>query len=192
MDAIKIKENQYYSTEDIFALPDGKRAEIIDGRWFDMAPPSPNHQRIVGLLFRKISDYLDSKGGQCEVFPAPFAVFLNADDRNYVEPDLSVVCDPDRIDERGLKGAPDLVVEVVSPSSKRMDYYIKLFKYRTAGVREYWIVNPETRVSNIFCFNNDVEKVDQVRFEDPLGSYIYPDLAIRIADDFEKKEGAGS
>ena len=186
MDAIKLYEDYNYSVEDIYALPDGKRAEIIDGRWYDMAPPSPNHQRIISIIHWRLKDYIKKTGGDCEVFPAPFAVFLNADDRNYVEPDIAVVCDPSRIDDQGLKGAPDLVVEVVSPSSKRMDYYIKLFKYRTAGVREYWVVNPLTKVSNVFYFDDDEEKADgdQVSFDDPLTSHIYPDFSIRIADEF--------
>ena len=127
VDATNFENRIHYNVKDIYALPEGKRAEIIDGRWYDMAHPSPNHQRLVGFLYSKLREYIRKKGGDCEVFPAPFAVFLNADDRNYVEPDLSVVCDRDRIDERGLKGAPDLVAEVVSPASKRMDYYIKLF-----------------------------------------------------------------
>ena len=76
------------------------------------------------------------------VYPAPFAVFLNQDDKTYVEPDVTVVCDADRLDDKGCNGAPDWIVEIVSPGSYRMDYLIKLFKYRTAGVKEYWIVNP--------------------------------------------------
>ena len=184
MDAAKKFEN--YNIDDIYALPDGLRAEIIDGRWYDMAPPSANHQRLVGMLYRKISDYIESKGGDCEVFPAPFAVFLNADSQNYVEPDITVVCDPGRIDDRGLNGAPDMVIEVVSPSSTRMDYMIKLFKYRTAGVREYWVVNPMTRVTDIFYFDDDEEKADgnQVSFDDAITSHIYKDFSIRISDYF--------
>lgn len=92
---------------------------------------------------------MDAHAGQGEVFPAPFAVFLNADDRNYVEPDISVVCDKNRIDDRGCNGAPNWVIEITSPSKSQMDYGIKLFKYRMAGVREYWIVNPQKKTQDI-------------------------------------------
>ena len=74
---------------------------------------------------------------------APFAVFLNADDKNYVEPDISVICDKSKLTDKGCNGAPDWIIEIVSSGSRRMDYYTKLFKYRTAGVREYWIVDPD-------------------------------------------------
>lgn len=83
--------------------------------------------------------------GDCFVFPAPFAVFLNENDKNYVEPDISVICDKNKITEKGCNGAPDWGAEIVSPSSRQMDYYKKLFKYRTAGVREYWVVDSEKR-----------------------------------------------
>lgn len=107
------------------------------------APPNRGHQRIVGELYTIINNYIKKKNGRCEVDIAPFAVFLNEDDNNYVEPDISVICDEDKLNDRGCSGAPDWIIEVVSPSSRRMDYIIKLFKYRTAGVREYWIVDPE-------------------------------------------------
>ena len=129
--------------EDIYALPDGTRAELIDGQIYYMAPPSRRHQQILGSLYRKIADYIDGKQGACEVDIAPFAVFLNDDDINYVEPDISVICDKNKLTDKGCVGAPDWIIEVVSPGSRRMDYYTKLFKYRTAGVREYWLVDPD-------------------------------------------------
>ena len=82
------------------------------------------------------------KKGECEVYAAPFAVFLNKDDHNYIEPDISVICDKNKLDDRGCNGSPDWVIEITSPSDPQRDYGIKLFKYRTAGVREYWIINP--------------------------------------------------
>ena len=137
------EQEKKYTVEDIYALPEGTRAELIDGDMYMLAAPGRTHQRILGSMYRKISDYIDVNNGSCEVDIAPFAVFLNEDDRTYVEPDISVVCDPSKLDERGCNGAPDWIVEIVSPGSKRMDYFTKLFKYRTAGVREYWIVDPE-------------------------------------------------
>lgn len=105
-----------------------------------------------GKLNQKIANYIDSSGGDCKVIPAPFAVFLNEDNTNYVEPDISVICDKDKLDNRGCNGAPDWIIEIASPSNQHMDYEIKLFKYRSAGVREYWIVNPDDTYSKCIRF----------------------------------------
>lgn len=118
MDALKKEDN--YTIEDIYALPDGQRAELIDGKIYYMAPPSLKHQRISGRLYQSIANYIDSKNGKCEVLAAPFAVFLNDDDINYLEPDISVICDIFKLDEKGCHGAPDWVIEIVSPGSKRL------------------------------------------------------------------------
>ena len=103
-----------------------------------MAPPSTGHQRLVHFFDKKIGNYIDAHHGKCEVFPAPFGVFLKDDKGNdaYVEPDISVICDPDKLDNKGCHGAPDWVIEIVSPSSKRMDYLRKMNLYLMAGVRE--------------------------------------------------------
>ena len=85
--------NLLYTTDDIYNLPDGTRAELINGQMFMMAPPSARHQEILGVLFRRIADHIDSHKGSCNVYMAPYAVFLNADNRTYVEPDISVICD---------------------------------------------------------------------------------------------------
>ena len=124
------RQNKEYTVDDIYALPAGQRAELIDGRMYMMAPPGRKHQRIVLELSTIINNYMKRKGGACEVDIAPFAVFLNADDKNYVEPDISVICDRDKLTDKGCTGAPDWIIEIVSPASRRMDYYTKLFKYR--------------------------------------------------------------
>jgi Uma2 family endonuclease len=174
-------KNDTYTVEDIYALPAGQRAELIDGHIYDMAPPSYLHQKLVMELSATIRDYIKSHGGPCEVLPAPFAVFLNQDDHNYVEPDVSVICDPNRINDRGCNGAPDFIIEIVSPSSQRMDYLTKLFKYRTAGVREYWIVNPMKETVQTYLFG-DIEDFNQYSFDDKIPVGIYDDLKICIAD----------
>lgn len=135
-------KEKVYTTDDIYALPPGERAELIGGRIYAMVLPTSTHQRIVNFLDWTIGSYIRKNNGSCEVFPAPFAVFLRGDDRTYVEPDLSVICDREKVDEKGCHGAPDWVIEIVSPSSRRMDYYTKLAEYKEAGVREYWIVDP--------------------------------------------------
>ena len=153
MDALKKRD--IYTIDDIYALPDGERAELIDGQIYYMAPPNTRHQRLVSDLHYQIRDFINRNSGTCEVFPAPFAVFLNENDQNYVEPDISVICDKNKITDKGCNGAPDWVIEIVSPSSKQMDYYKKLFKYRTAGVREYWVVDPERNLVTVYDFEKD-------------------------------------
>ena len=176
-----LQQEKNYTIEDIYALPDGKRAELIDGRIYDMAPPSTKHQLLISKLNQKIANYIDEKGGNCMVLPAPFAVFLNEDDRNYVEPDISVICDKGRLDDKGCKGAPDWIIEVVSPSSTRMAYFVKLFKYRTAGVREYWIVNPMKKAIQTYIFEGE-EDSNLFSFDDEIVVYIFDGLTIRISD----------
>ena len=176
-----LPKSNNYTIEDIYALPNGQRAELIDGQIYDMAPPSYLHQKLVMELSATIRDYIKSHGGPCEVLPAPFAVFLNQDDHNYVEPDISVICDQNQIDDRGCNGAPDFIIEIVSPSSQRMDYLTKLFKYRTAGVREYWIVNPMKETVQTYLFG-DIEDFNQYSFDDEIPVGIYDDLKICIAD----------
>ena len=170
------QQNKEYTIDDIYALPDGQRAELIDGQMYMMAPPNRRHQRILLSLSRKIADYIDKKGGSCEVDIAPFAVFLNADDKNYVEPDISVICDPDKLTDKGCTGAPDWIIEIVSPGSRRTDYYTKLFKYRTAGVKEYWIVDPEK--NRILVYNFASEDTGDYTFSEAVKAGIYEDLEI--------------
>ena len=131
-----------------------------------MAPPNRIHQKIVMNFSAKIHDYIQNNHGSCKVYPAPFAVFLNADDKTYVEPDISVICDSSTLD---------------SPGTKRIDYGIKLFKYRSAGVREYWIVNPLTKIVNVFDLEKE-ELSDQYRFDDDIQVCIYDNLVINITE----------
>lgn len=174
-------QQKTYTIDDIYALPDGQRAELIDGQIYMMAPPSTGHQKISWKLHQEIGNYIDSRGGNCDVYAAPFAVFLNEDGLNYVEPDISVICDKNKIDDRGCNGAPDWIIEIVSPSSQQMDYGIKLFKYRTAKVREYWIVNPLKQTVTVYDFEHEKE-TRQYSFDDTIPVCIYGDLKINIAN----------
>ena len=176
-----LTQEKFHTIDDIQTLPEGQRAELIDGRMYMMAPPNTVHQRISYALARKISDYIDQKKGSCEVLPAPFAVFLTQDDRNYVEPDISVICSKEKIDEKGCNGAPDWIIEVVSPSTQQMDYGIKLFKYRTAGVREYWIVNPLKRTVLVYDFEQE-KRTNQYSFDDSIPACIFEEFNITLAD----------
>lgn len=174
-----LAQKKLHTINDIYTLPEGQRSELIDGQIYDMAPPSTAHQRILMNLAGDIREYIKKHNGSCEVFPAPFAVFLNADDYNYLEPDISVICDKNKINDKGCNGAPDWVIEIVSPSTQQMDYGIKLFKYRTAGVREYWIVNPTTHTVNVYDFEHE-EKTAQYNFNDIIQTCIYEDLNLHI------------
>lgn len=169
MDALKKRET--YTIEDIYALPEGERAELIDGKIYYMAPPNTRHQTLVMDLSYQIKDYIKRNHGECHVFPAPFAVFLNNNDKNYVEPDISVICDKNKITDKGCDGAPDWVIEIVSPGSRKMDYYKKLFKYRTAKVREYWVVDPDKKTVTVYDFENDNMEEYAFGTDIPVGIY---------------------
>ena len=176
-----LPKEHIHTIQDIYNLPDGQRAELIGGDMYMMAPPSRIHQRISTRLVSVIDHYITGKHGECEVYAAPFAVFLNKDDKNYVEPDISVICDKNKLSDRGCEGAPDWIIEIVSPSSHRMDYQVKLFKYRTAGVREYWVINPSTETVMVYGFENDANS-GQFRFDQPIPSTIYDDFRIVMGD----------
>lgn len=165
-----------HTVKEIYDLPDGERAELIDGKIYYMTPPNRRHQEIVGELFGTIREYIKSNHGVCKPYVAPFAVFLNADDKNYVEPDISIICDRNKLNEKGCVGAPDWIIEVVSPDSRRIDYTIKLFKYRTAGVREYWIVDPEKNRVMVYLFNSD--EMNEYNFSERIPAAVYPGFFI--------------
>ena len=146
-----------------------------------MANPSQEHQTISMELSTTINNYIKKKHGSCRVFSAPFDVKLNDSPLTIVQPDLMVICDPKKLDGKRCNGAPDFIIEIVSPSSQRMDYLTKLFKYRTAGVREYWIVNPLKQTIQVYSFEG-TEDSTQYSFDDEVTVTIYGDLKICIAD----------
>ena len=141
------------TSEDYWSLPDGERAELIDGVLYAMTPPSRRHQELVGAIYRALANHIDAHGGSCKVYVAPFAVNLTADDATWVEPDVLMVCDPSKLSDRGCEGAPDFVAEVVSPSSSKNDYLLKATLYEEAGVREYWIVDPAAERITVYRYD---------------------------------------
>jgi len=173
-----LRQEKAYTIEDIYTLQDGERAELIDGKIYYMAPPNTKHQRLVHFFDREIGNYIQNNNGECEVLPAPFAVFLNEDEINYVEPDISVICDRDKITDKGCNGAPDWIIEIVSPGNKPMDYFTKLFKYRSAGVREYWIVDPTREVVTVYRFEK--ETMEQYSFGEDIPVGLYEDFSIKV------------
>lgn len=176
-----LTQERFYTIDDIYSLPDGERAELIDGQIYYMAPPNTIHQRILSFLHLEIGNHIRANRGDCEVFPAPFAVFLFADDSKYLEPDISVICDKNKLNDHGCNGAPDWVIEIVSLSSRPMDYYTKLSLYRSAGVREYWIVDPMKQIILVYDMEHDSAPTIY-SFADSIKANIYEDLWI----DFQK------
>ena len=164
-----LPREQVYTTDDIYALPDGERAELIDGQIYMMGTPSRIHQKLVGQLSRIIGNYIESNHGSCEIYPAPFAVFI-----------ISVICDKSKLSDRGCEGAPDFIIEIVSPSSRRMDYYKKCTLYAESGVREYWIVDPEKQRTMIYHYEDDAAPMI-VPFEQDLAVGIYNDFMINVS-----------
>ena len=156
--ALPLKKESYMFA-DCLTWPENERIELIDGEAVMMSPPSTVHQKISGELFRQLANFLEGK--KCEVFSAPFGVRLFEKDGDspenvdtMVEPDISVICDRDKLDRHGCKGAPDLIVEILSPSTQRRDRLIKLELYQRAGVREYWLVSPEEQTVQVLLFTN--------------------------------------
>ena len=154
-----LPQEKLYTLADVLDWDEQERVELIDGVPVMMAPPVRIHQKISGELFRQLANYLAEK--KCEVYHAPFAVrlFERREDRpedvwTMVEPDITVIYDPDKLDEIGCKGAPDFIIEILSPSTQRHDRLTKFNLYRRAGVREYWIVDPADQSVQAFVLED--------------------------------------
>ena len=168
-----------YIEADYYALSEDVRAELIDGQIYYQAAPSRIHQEILMELSGTIRNYIKSNGGPCKVYPAPFAVELNTEgETNIVEPDIAVICDPNKLTDKGCTGAPDWIIEIVSPSNSSHDYIRKLNLYADTGVREYWIVDPIEQTILVYFFERDPFKVTHHAFQDKVKVNIYDDLFI--------------
>lgn len=170
-----------YTEEDYYRLPEGVRAELINGVLIsNQAAPSRVHQTILMELAGTIRNYLRTKGGPCRVYPAPFAVKL--DKRTIVEPDISVICDPKKLTDRGCTGAPDWIIEIVSPSNASHDYIFKLNLYASAGVREYWIVDPEKAQVFVYFLEREKFHIETYTLQDRVKVNIYEDFYLDCAE----------
>ncbi|MBP3700962.1 MAG: Uma2 family endonuclease [Lachnospiraceae bacterium] len=172
-----LPKEQFYTAEDYWNTPEGERMELIEGHFYAQVAPSRAHQDVLSFLHAAVYNYIQTNGGSCRVYPAPFAVQLSDADTTIVEPDISVICNPDKLNDKGCKGAPDWIIEIVSPSSKRMDYYTKLALYRAAGVREYWIVDPLKKVVIVYNMEHDDGPVFYPLSE-KVKAHIYDNLEI--------------
>lgn len=150
------KRQGEYTVEDYFAIPDEIRVELIDGVIYDMETPTFDHQKIAGEIYRQIANYIMDNNGKCEAGIAPIDVQLDCDDKTMVQPDVLILCKNEKIVKGRVFGAPDFVLEVISPSTKRKDYFKKLEKYENAGVREYWILDPYKKQLLVFFFEGDI------------------------------------
>ena len=148
-----------YTVEDYRVLPEERRVELIDGVFYDMASPTFLHQRITGEIHRQIANFILDRGGDCQSFVFPVDVQLDCDEKTMVQPDVGILCQDDKIRKWGVYGAPDFLLEVISPSTKRKDYTKKLAKYMEAGVREYWILDPYQKRLLVYCFESELYPV---------------------------------
>ena len=149
------KKQGEYTLEDYLALPDERRVELIDGVIYDMSAPTGYHQLIAGRLYAMLLAFISEKGGGGMPFVSPVDVQLDCDDKTIVQPDVLILCDKDKYTPARIVGAPDFVVEILSRSTRKKDLFIKLDKYRNAGVREFWVVDPDKRVVMVWHFEQD-------------------------------------
>ncbi|MBQ9061379.1 MAG: Uma2 family endonuclease [Eubacterium sp.] len=167
LEAYNLPEKGPYTIEDYYAIPDERRVELIDGVIYDMASATRTHQRIIGLMYRQMIDCIEAHHKGCEVFFAPSDVQLDRDIWTMVQPDLFVVCEMTEPGEHAHQGAPAFVAEVLSPSNRAHDLIRKLYKYKNAGVREYWVIDPENRVVLVYDFENE-KSVQEYSFQDKI------------------------
>ena len=156
-----------YTYQNYLSWSGPKRYELIDGEAILTAGPSPTHQRISGRIHQQLMNFLEGK--KFEAFAAPFDVRLfeekiDSPDEvdTVVQPDITVICDRSRLDERGYRGAPETVIEILSPTSKRIDRLVKLNLYQRAKVKEYWIVSPEEKSVQVYLLDGDILKPHEV------------------------------
>lgn len=172
-------------------LPEGERVELIDGYVYNMVAPSRIHQEVSMNLSRIFSNFL--LGKECKVYAAPFDVRLIKEGQRedevdtVVQPDLSIICDKSKLDENGCKGAPDMIIEIVSPSTASIDYIKKLNLYEKFKVKEYWIVNPIEKIVMVFLLNNNGEygKPKIYGEEDIAKVEIFEDFSINVGEIFK-------
>lgn len=162
-------------------LSEDKRVEVFDGVIYDMSSPSQIHQTISMELATLINTYIKEKKGLCKVFHAPFDVKLSDKPLTIVQPDLMIICDKDKLDGKRCNGAPDFIIEIVSPSNPEDDYIRKLYYYKNAGVREYWIVDPRRKVVTVNYFDGNILNI-QYSFDSVIKVNIYNDFLINFSE----------
>lgn len=150
-------EQGRYTIDDYLALPEERRCELIDGVFYDMASPLVVHQLIAGYLYYQLMSCAEKSHAQCRPYIAPLDVQLDKDNRTMVQPDVIICCHEEQDSGGRIFGAPDFLAEVVSPSSRQRDRFIKYLKYKNAGVREYWLIETERMEVIVYSFDKDDE-----------------------------------
>lgn len=171
-----------YTAEDYYGLQERMQAELIDGQLYYMTAPGRLHQELVGELHYRVKDYIRKNRDESRVYTAPFPVELDGDGRTVVQPDLAVVCRRELLDDRGMKGAPDFVAEVVSGSDGKRDYALKLRKYWNGGVKEYWVVDPFKKTVVAYRFQGEEMDMKIYGFQDKVPVGIFEDLVIGFGE----------
>lgn len=181
--------NGIYSYADYLVWKIKERVELLKGKIFEMSVPSPIHQEISGNLQGALFVFL--KNSKCKLYTAPFDVRFpqKGESQVYtvVQPDLCVVCDFEKIDSKGCVGAPDLVVEILSPGNSKKEMKSKFALYQEEGVREYWIVDPERELVFVYVADNKKFKPTIPIADDYVYSTIFPDFKIHTSDLFHIK-----
>jgi len=162
------------------ALPQDTRAEVFDGIIYDMSSPSQDHQTISTELTTILNTYIKSRKGSCRVFHAPFDVKLSDNPLTIVQPDIMIVCDRNKLDGKRCNGAPDFIIEIVSPGNPADDYIRKLYYYKNYGVREYWIADPRRKTVTVNYFKGNIVSV-QYPFDSIIKVNIFDDLLINFS-----------
>ena len=168
------KRQGEYTVEDYRKLPEDVRAELIDGELIFLEAPTFTHQELVTELLFEIKLYIHKHKGPCRVLPSPLDVQLDCDNRTMVQPDIALICQNERITRKGIYGAPDFCIEIVSDSSRKRDYGVKMQKYMNAGVREYWIV--DRKREKVVCYwfeGDDAPEITMYSFRDRVPVRIY-------------------
>lgn len=179
---MSLPQQNSYTENDYYNLPENIRIELIDGQIRNQEAPNRRHQKILSALHLCIGNYINAKKGSCEVYPAPFAVRLLQDDTTIVEPDISVICDKDKLTDKGCDGAPDWIIEIISPGNPEHDYIYKLQLYVSANVREYWIVDSHKERILVYHLEKTKFELETYTFHDIVKVKIYDDLYINFSD----------
>lgn len=184
------KRQGEYTVTDYEALPDERRVELIDGVIYDLAAPTVYHQFVSSEITFQLKQYVRANGGKCMTFAAPTDVQIECDQFTMVQPDVFVICNRDIIKRKRIFGAPDFIIEILSPSTRKKDTEVKLLKYRESGVREYWMVDPDKERIMIHHFEDEDDYIPKIyTFEDKVPVLMFGgDCLI----DFKEIKEAGS
>lgn len=185
-----LQPDKKHNYADYLTWPDEERWEIIDGIPYMLAAPTWQHQSVSGQLMMQFGNYLSSK--TCRAFSAPFDLRLpegdeaDEDVETVVQPDVTIVCDRSRLKGTGYYGVPALIIEIVSPATGKMDRLLKFNRYEKAGIKEYWIVDPDSKLVSVFTLqgNNRYGRPETYTDTDSVKVSAFPNLAIDLKEVF--------